>query len=316
MERSDHTVSFILPALNEARHIGGALASVHQYAGRFAAYEIIVVDNGSSDATASLAAAAGAEVLVLPGVNVGALRNFGAARARYDNLVFLDADVYLSPEWQEKICAVLDRLVGGEPVVAGSTCGVGADPGWIERCWWGRARPRARHNYINSGHMVIRRSVFFELEGFDERLKTGEDAEFCQRRRDVRVEILHDADLKVLHEGYPRTLGQFFRRERWHALGDYSGWAIFLRSKPALIACGQLGLLAVALVLALATKKIVWLAGYPAFVVPICLLAAYRRTLGGCCCLVVNGFLFWVYLMARGVAVVDVAVRRRYVRKR
>ena len=315
-ERLDHEVSFVLPAFNEERTIAGVLGSIHRYAGRLASYEVIVVDNGSSDATTKLAAAAGGKVLSMPGGSVGALRNFGATRAQYDNLVFLDADVYLTPEWQDGIGKVLDQLAGGETVVAGSTCGVGVAPGWIEQCWWTKARPKARHNYINSGHMIVRRSVFFDLGGFDEGLKTGEDAEFCQRKRDARVEILHDATLKVLHEGYPKTVGQFFRRERWHALGDYSAWGLFLKSKPALIACGQMGLFGLVLVSSIAYGKMALLWLYPALVGPICLLAAYRRTLGGGSCLVVNGFLYWVYLVARGVALVDTVVGRKSIRSR
>ena len=315
-KRLEYKVSFILPVLNEERHITGTIGNIHQYAWRFASYEVIVVDNGSSDATVKLAAAAGAEVLSLPAVSVGALRNFGAKKARYENLVFLDADIYLTPEWQDRIGVILDRLAGGEPVVAGSTCSVGAAPGWIEHCWWSHARPKAHHKYINSGHMVIRKNVFFFLGGFDEGLKTGEDAEFCQRRRDARVEILHDSRLKVLHEGYPKTVVQFFQRERWHALGDYSTWGLFLRSKPALIACGQMGLFVLVLVLSLIFGNIAWLWGYPVLVGPICLLAAFRRTLGIGFCLVVNGFLYWIYLVARGLALMDVVMRRKYTRRR
>lgn len=310
------TVSFILPALNERDHIVVAISSIHCYATQLCAYEIIVVDNGSTDGTERLAQEAGANVYCLPGVSVAALRNLGAHQARYEYLVFLDADVALTTEWQHRIRPLLAELDGSACTISGSTCGIGGTPSTLQHCWWGRVRPKRQHKYINSGHMVVRRRDFLELGGFNEALRTGEDSEFCQRVRTVAVRILHDDGLKVVHDGYPATTTQFFRRERWHALGDYSSLRIFLRSKPALASVIQLIVLVASILFSFLSSNLSWLMMYPLTVAPLCLFAAYSRAPRFDTCLLMNTFLYFVYFNARAAALVDVALKRRYSRKR
>ena len=312
----NHAISFILPALNEARHIQGAIASIHKFSTHLYEYEIIVIDNGSVDGTGVTAQNNGAIVYSIPGISVGALRNFGASKARYDYLVFLDADVCLTAMWQKRILQVLDRLQENGYVIAGSTCGTSANPSLIESCWWGQAKEKNKVNYINSGHMIVKRHVFQKLGGFDEQLKTGEDSEFCQRHRDIEVEIVHDAALHVIHEGYPKTWYQFFRRERWHGLGDYSSLDIFMRSKPALVSRCQAALSIATLALGAATGNLYWLCIYPAIIMPVCFLLAYRRSPAINRCLLVNAGLFFAYFWARALSLADVISKRHCTRQR
>ncbi len=310
-----YNCTFILPTLNESRHIGGVLKSIHKYGACLNAYEIVVVDNGSKDETVSIAEKNGARVYCKPGVNVGALRNSGAAEARFDYLVFLDADVYLTSDWQDRILHVLDSLRANPNAISGSTCGISENPGIIESCWWGGPK-KTQVNYINSGHMIVGRSTFYELGGFDESLKTGEDSEFCRRLRDVEVKIYHDPALSVIHEGYPKSWYQFFRRERWHGLGDYSSLSIFMRSKPALVSTFQAFLLIIALSIWLATGNWLWLFIYPAFILPLCAFAAWRRANSSLKCLLINTGLFLTYFWARAFALADALYKRSYARSR
>ena len=84
-------VSIIIPAFNEERWLPATLRGLRGLEAA-ASREIIVVDNGSTDRTRDLAREAGATVLVVPGVSVGALRNAGVRLATGDVLAFLDAD--------------------------------------------------------------------------------------------------------------------------------------------------------------------------------------------------------------------------------
>jgi len=82
-------VSVIIPALNEAESIGGVVRSMPW--GAIA--ECIVVDNGSSDATAAVAAAAGARVVESPrGYGAACAAGSKAALAESDILVYMDGD--------------------------------------------------------------------------------------------------------------------------------------------------------------------------------------------------------------------------------
>ena len=89
-------VTVVIPARDAAATLGRALAGV---AAQDVGHELIVVDDGSSDATPALAREHGARVLAGAGAGPAAARNLGAAEARTDALAFLDADCFPTPGW-------------------------------------------------------------------------------------------------------------------------------------------------------------------------------------------------------------------------
>src|SRR5581483_1864344 len=89
-------LSFIVPAYNEALLIGRTLGALHAAAGAVGEpYEIIVADDASTDATAAIAQAHGAQVVSVSHRQIAATRNAGARRARGEFLFFVDADTLL-----------------------------------------------------------------------------------------------------------------------------------------------------------------------------------------------------------------------------
>ena len=93
-------VSVVIPTLNEAEHLPGALASVDW------ADEVIVVDGGSTDETVSLARATGARVLVVEGRTIAAQRNAGIAAAHHHWILALDADERVTDELRATLAAL------------------------------------------------------------------------------------------------------------------------------------------------------------------------------------------------------------------
>ena len=89
-------LSVIVPAYNEGRALRGTLTRLGE-AVRLAGIpvEVLVVDNGSTDDTTEVATACGARVVAEPRRGVARARNTGAAAARAQVLVFMDADVLL-----------------------------------------------------------------------------------------------------------------------------------------------------------------------------------------------------------------------------
>jgi len=85
-------VSVIIPTLNEAELLPGALASVEW------ADEVIVIDGGSTDETVSVARDNGASVLVVEGQTIAAQRNAGISAARHHWILALDADERVTDE--------------------------------------------------------------------------------------------------------------------------------------------------------------------------------------------------------------------------
>jgi glycosyltransferase involved in cell wall biosynthesis len=111
METHDSTrVLVIMPAWNEAESVGD---TVREVLGVGRAYDVLVVNDGSTDATAELAAAAGATVLNLPfNLGVGGAMRAGfkyAQRTGYRRVIQVDADGQHDPEHIEEVLAGLNR---------------------------------------------------------------------------------------------------------------------------------------------------------------------------------------------------------------
>ncbi|MEO9255789.1 MAG: glycosyltransferase family A protein, partial [Tepidiformaceae bacterium] len=94
---TDPLVSVIIPMYNSARYIAAALESV--YAQDFTSFEIIVVDDGSTDGSADIARAHGT-ALLLRQENLGpaAARNAGLRGANGTLIAFLDSDDIWLPQ--------------------------------------------------------------------------------------------------------------------------------------------------------------------------------------------------------------------------
>ena len=111
-------ISVVIPTLNEAQAIAEVIGAVPQNA----VQEIIVVDNGSTDGTAKLAALAGARVIYEPRRGYGSACWTGAKAARNsDIIVFLDGDRSDDPKQLEAIAAPV--IQGQADLVIGSRIG-------------------------------------------------------------------------------------------------------------------------------------------------------------------------------------------------
>jgi glycosyltransferase involved in cell wall biosynthesis len=168
----------LLPAYNEAAHIDDVVRRVRAVAIPGVAITPLVVNDGSKDATAALAAAAGAEVLSHP-VNrgVGAAFRTGLLHARaqgYDFIVHMDSDGQVEPE---EIPLLLAPLLAGEADLALGSRFCRAFPANLKR--WKIVALRtltgtlglltgARLTDISCGFRAMTRQVALELEpGFD-----------------------------------------------------------------------------------------------------------------------------------------------------
>jgi len=119
--RSDTpAISVIIPAFNEESYLPDTLQAVNKSAVLLlsqhqARAEVIVVDNNSADATARVASLLGARVITELEHNIGRARNCGAAAARAEMLVFLDADTHIPEQLLSSIhqALAIPGCVGG-----------------------------------------------------------------------------------------------------------------------------------------------------------------------------------------------------------
>jgi glycosyltransferase involved in cell wall biosynthesis len=227
-------VSVIIPAYNESRYLPVTLDALGRQTVPRDQFEIIVIDNGSTDGTQDIARARADLLLEMPRVTVAALRNHGASRATGSILAFLDADCIPAETWLEEGL----RSAAEVRSVTGYEYEIPKEAGWIADAWFCvRELGRAEVTHINSGNLVLPHDLFDEIGGFDEALATGEDTEFCARARRT-APVISDSRIVVYHYGVPRTPGQFFRREVWLGLGAFGTFRQNWRDKPLLATLG------------------------------------------------------------------------------
>lgn len=185
-------LSFIIPAHDEELLLGATLGSLHAAAVLIgASYEVVVVDDASTDSTASIAAANGARVISVNHRKIGAARNAGAQHATGALLIFVDADTIVTEAILRSVVrAVRDGAIGGAarvafegdmPVFARLMTGL-----------WTLLQPVAR---LGTGCFFFCTRDAFQAAGrFDETLYALEDLELSRRlHRLGRFVILGEA---------------------------------------------------------------------------------------------------------------------------
>ena len=208
-------VSVVMPVRNGAPHLARCLRSIVASAGSSDAVEVVVVDNGSTDQSAAVAARLGARVLSAPGLRVGACRNRGAAEARGDILAFVDADHEVGSGWVEACLRAFE-----EPSTAGAgyLCRAPEQATWVQRMYDAlRARTSSREEveWLGAGNMAIRREVFSRVGGFDETLEACEDVHLCHAIRLAGFRLVSEPGMDNVHHGDPQRLSDLFFGELW-----------------------------------------------------------------------------------------------------
>lgn len=182
--------SVIIPLYNKALYVNKAISTV--LAQTFPDYELIIVDDGSKDNSAEMAAKAidghkHCRLIKQKNQGVSVARNNGVAASQGDYLCFLDADDWWEPTFlDEMACFVVDYpdagIYGTNYTIVNETkrktrvaqIGIeeGFDKGYINYC---RAYAKTMYMPLWTGAVCIPRHVFEEMNGFPKGIKLGED---------------------------------------------------------------------------------------------------------------------------------------------
>jgi glycosyltransferase involved in cell wall biosynthesis len=169
-------LSFVVPAHNESQLIEDTVRRL-QEAGRRTGepFEVVVVDDASTDRTAALAARAGARVVQASVRHIAAARNIGARAAHGDYLLFVDADTWVSGD---TAVAALEAMRNG---AAGGGARVRFDgpvPWYAVPGVFLLLRVFRLLNWTIGCFIFCTRTAFNRIGGFDERLFAAEEAAF------------------------------------------------------------------------------------------------------------------------------------------
>lgn len=254
-------VTLVIPGRNAGSTVRACLDSASSVLGHDGLEEIIFVDDGSTDDTATIVRDYPARYVRLAGCGPGAARNAGWQQARTELVWFIDADCV--PE-KEALACLLPHLES--PTVAGAGGSYGnMRPNSILACLI-HEEIVARHlrmptevDFLATFNVLYRRDVLEALGGFDEHLLLAQDAEFAYRVRKTSRSLRMEVRSRVGHF-HPNHLLSYLRTQArqgfWRVLlyakhpnatsGDaYSAWADHLQPPLALLSIALLLLLLV-----------------------------------------------------------------------
>jgi len=223
-------VSVVVPAHNAGATLGTCLESLGHL--DYPDYEIIAVDDGSTDATAEIATRAGARTLRLSHRGLGAARNAGieAAAGRY--VAFVDADARADANWLYHLVETITRreaAAAGGPnfpplpnsAIAAAICAAPGQPREV------RAGDDTLEQLCGC-NMIIDKAAAESIGGFDPMFTAaGDDVDFSWRLRERGLEIASAAGAVVIHDRRP-TLAAYVGQQRGYGIGE----ALLFRKYP------------------------------------------------------------------------------------
>lgn len=211
-------VTVVSPVRNGADVVDGLLAALRDQSLAFDRFEVIVVDDASTDGTADILADWADEdpsrrrVLRTHGRGPAAARNAGIAAARGEWIAFTDADTLPDARWLEQLL----EAAPGADAVEGRTIP------------WPREDVRADSHYVVNEHgglyvtanMAYRRDLLEAVGGFDESFRDAflEDSDLAFRALDRGAHIVFAPDALVRHrviEKSPLATLRSARKLRW-----------------------------------------------------------------------------------------------------
>ncbi len=210
-------VSVIVPVHNHYRHTCHCLAALRRL-GTAVPFEVIVVDDCSSDETGSELGRFDGLSLVRNPENLGFVGscNAGAARARGEYLVFLNNDTQVQPGWLDALIETFEahpragvvgsRLIypDGRQQEAGGIIfrdGSAWNYGHLDDPYKPQYSYLRQPDYVSGAAIAIRRDLFEQLRGFDEHFAPAyyEDADLAFRVRAAGYQVFYQPLSRVVH---------------------------------------------------------------------------------------------------------------------
>jgi len=222
MQHNSQILSIIIPTKNEEKFIMKCLDSIKRAEITGLKIEMIIVDNGSCDLTREIANKYSAKIIEKKGGTIAHLRNLGAKEAKGEFLAFIDADCIIT----KNIFVDALRYFNNPEIAA-----VGARPGipnkstWVQKTWaYQRNENGVQQVYwLSSSNFIVRKSVFFEFDGFNEDLITCEDYDLGVRICS-KYKLISDENIRSIHLREPATVKDFFLKEIWRGKSNLLGF--------------------------------------------------------------------------------------------
>lgn len=170
-------VSFIIPAKNEEKYILGCIGSIITTATNLFSFEIIVVDNGSTDQTKNAVTDRGCKIIdAQECTTIGQVRNKGAEFAKGEYLIFVDADSEVNFE----LLSIVEHYITHK-YIGGGALGYVEDNKVAKIIMYLWNKYCRKTNTLTGYFLFVKRQTFNILGGFNPTLALCEDVDFSKR---------------------------------------------------------------------------------------------------------------------------------------
>lgn len=198
--------SVVVCCYNAEKHLSKCLEALK--AQTYHNFEIIVVDDGSTDRTSEVAKRHSARLIRIDHRGLPAARNVGVKSAKGDVIAFTDADCVAEPRWLGKL--VKELTSGDYAGVIGGTLKVLNSESFVARCLGIRIESEPIKCYAGGYNMAYWKKVIERMNGFDSSFSRGGDYEFYLRASKThKVAWAKDA---VVFFRYPATIKELISK--------------------------------------------------------------------------------------------------------
>ncbi len=248
-------ISIIIPVFNQLHFTQACLAAIQEHEGT-ERFEVIVVDDGSTDATAEM-------IGHLPGVvylrnerNAGFIAscNNGAAKARGSFLVFLNNDTEVTPGWLGALRETFEfepraGLVGAKLIFPDGRLQEAGGIIWGDGSGWNRGKfkdpQKPEYNflrevdYCSAACLMVRKALFESVGGFDSKYAPAyyEDTDLAFKVRALGYKVLYQPFCAIIHfEGATSGTDLSSGAKKYQETNRTTfaaTWSVVLAEKPA-----------------------------------------------------------------------------------
>lgn len=210
------SVSIVIPVFNKCDYTLRCLLSILENTTNIP-YEVIVVDNASSDSTPEMLKSFEGIVVIRNGDNKGFVEacNIGAGNSKGEFILFLNNDTEVTPGWLESMCQPFEEpktgLVGAKLVYPDGTLQEAGNIIWQDASGWNYGRGddpkkpeysyRKKVDYCSGACLQIRQKLWTEIGGFDQRYAPAyyEDTDLCFEARRLGYDVVYQPEAVVIH---------------------------------------------------------------------------------------------------------------------
>jgi GT2 family glycosyltransferase len=208
-------VSIVIPVYNKWKYTLNCLKSICENTG--GDYEVVVIDDASTDATATILSNVRNLNLVTSEQNMGFVGscNRGARASKGNYILFLNNDTMVTKGWLPPLLEIIEKedvgAVGSKLVYPDGTLQEAGGLIWNDGTGWNYGRgdgyEKPEYNYVrqvdycSGACLLVKRELFEKIGGFDERFKPAycEDTDLCFSLRSLGYKVLYQPMSAVVH---------------------------------------------------------------------------------------------------------------------